>query len=563
MSGDAGGGRDRMSRFVDLPHLVQDRHYLLEEQSGNPPEILLATPISHFRARDDGSFGDGPSCERVVVRSIRGDGATAPDLAFRPQGIGRTVSRYGAAANFDLNDTPGLIEALQSDAFARVSVFGTVLKTLDFLESADALGRPVTWAFDDERLSVLLFEEPMAGERTCYDRATGSLRFVPYPSRRGQRLHTALSFDIVVHETAHAVLDGVAPDLYHATRTESLALHEAVADLAAILTTVLDEMVVFSLINISSSQLNLAEALGKLAEELGTEMRRDMGIDCLRSLRNDALLSPVFTDLADPYAVSEALSGAVFQTFVDCASGRPSPDRPADGTGIHDEKRVLNAARNVSRMVFRALDYLPPGDVSLADFARAVLAADRAAHRRRRVEAAVLERELIRRRIISSAEDVDPDPAVGRQLHDVDPQVLAADPAVAREFVERHRQLLRVPPDVEVDVPPCHTRIRVPARGQRVPPQRDLVLRVGWSAEAEVKRILAAGLLAGALVAERPRTAARSRRSSSSCRSGTMAPDVSFTGATRYGMLAEPVRLSQFHGQTVVIAFFFRARSPG
>jgi peroxiredoxin len=44
---------------------------------------------------------------------------------------------------------------------------------------------------------------------------------------------------------------------------------------------------------------------------------------------------------------------------------------------------------------------------------------------------------------------------------------------------------------------------------------------------------------------------------------GTMAPDVSFVGATRYGLLAEPVRLSQFHGQTVVIAFFFRARSPG
>jgi peroxiredoxin len=44
---------------------------------------------------------------------------------------------------------------------------------------------------------------------------------------------------------------------------------------------------------------------------------------------------------------------------------------------------------------------------------------------------------------------------------------------------------------------------------------------------------------------------------------GTMAPDISFTGATRYGLLAEPVRVSQFRGQTVVIAFFFRARSPG
>jgi thioredoxin-dependent peroxiredoxin len=44
---------------------------------------------------------------------------------------------------------------------------------------------------------------------------------------------------------------------------------------------------------------------------------------------------------------------------------------------------------------------------------------------------------------------------------------------------------------------------------------------------------------------------------------GAPAPEISFTGATRYGLLAEPVRLSDYRGQTVVLAFFFRARSPG
>ncbi len=44
---------------------------------------------------------------------------------------------------------------------------------------------------------------------------------------------------------------------------------------------------------------------------------------------------------------------------------------------------------------------------------------------------------------------------------------------------------------------------------------------------------------------------------------GTAAPDFSIPGATRYGVLRDPVSLSDFRGKTVVLAFFFRARSRG
>jgi len=44
---------------------------------------------------------------------------------------------------------------------------------------------------------------------------------------------------------------------------------------------------------------------------------------------------------------------------------------------------------------------------------------------------------------------------------------------------------------------------------------------------------------------------------------GAVAPDFELPGGTRYGVLAEPVRLSDFKGKTVVLAFFFRARSRG
>lgn len=44
---------------------------------------------------------------------------------------------------------------------------------------------------------------------------------------------------------------------------------------------------------------------------------------------------------------------------------------------------------------------------------------------------------------------------------------------------------------------------------------------------------------------------------------GEMAPDIEVAGATRHGVLADPVRLSDYRGETVVLAFFFRVRTRG
>ena len=42
-----------------------------------------------------------------------------------------------------------------------------------------------------------------------------------------------------------------------------------------------------------------------------------------------------------------------------------------------------------------------------------------------------------------------------------------------------------------------------------------------------------------------------------------VAPDFALAGATRYGLLKTPVRLSDYRGRTVVLAFFFQARTKG
>ena len=44
---------------------------------------------------------------------------------------------------------------------------------------------------------------------------------------------------------------------------------------------------------------------------------------------------------------------------------------------------------------------------------------------------------------------------------------------------------------------------------------------------------------------------------------GATAPDFTLPGGTRYGVLKVPVHLSDFKGKTVVLAFFYKARTKG
>ena len=44
---------------------------------------------------------------------------------------------------------------------------------------------------------------------------------------------------------------------------------------------------------------------------------------------------------------------------------------------------------------------------------------------------------------------------------------------------------------------------------------------------------------------------------------GQQAPDFAIAGATRYGILRDSLHLSDFRGQTVVLAFFPKARTKG
>jgi hypothetical protein len=76
---------------------------------------------------------------------------------------------------------------------------------------------------------------------------------------------------------------------------------------------------------------------------------------------------------------------------------------------------------------------------------------------------------------------------------------------------------------------------------------------------ARLPAILAACVLAAPLAAQQPAPAP----AQVTPEVGAMAPDFSIPGATRYGLLQNPVRLSDLRGQTVVLAFIIQARTRG
>lgn len=78
-----------------------------------------------------------------------------------------------------------------------------------------------------------------------------------------------------------------------------------------------------------------------------------------------------------------------------------------------------------------------------------------------------------------------------------------------------------------------------------------------WSALAAAAAV---GAVAPALSAQQPAAAPNPYPPLAV---GTVAPDFALPGSTRYGLIKGPIHLSDFRGKTVVLAFYYRARTRG
>ena len=118
-------------------------------------------------------------------------------------------------------------------------------------------------------------------------------------------------------------------------------------------------------------------------------------------------------------------------------------------------KALAIAVEHFKRMIFRALDYLPPAEVSFADYGRAIIAADQASHPDDKEERDFIRQEFTARGIVTDpkALDVETDfehPAV----KNLDLEMLVRDDATAQAFADRNRDLLHIPSGARFNVEP-------------------------------------------------------------------------------------------------------------
>jgi hypothetical protein len=462
---------------VHVPIFVQD--FWTSKQLGTKT-------LEGFYIEDEPFFLDGPITRRVAVLDFDPDsGELLPGAQFQPPEKGRKTGRYLIADEKDFT----------AHDINQTCVYAAVYQALKMFREPDTLGRELDWAFDAPHLLVI----PRAGRwmNAYYERDSHSLQFFyfEHPYQPGKMIYTSLSRDIVAHETGHAILDAIAPHLYDATTPQSLALHEAVADLVAILTAFRSPELRVNVLKRTNGSIECSTEFSAVAEEFGSALS-DTGLaGYLRNLYNQKTLDPQDTSLdpagkpnyvpqKEPHDLSEVLSGALYSVMFKLHNAKKKElarSQNKSEFAVSGEALALSALR-FKRMVLRGLDYLAPGEVSFADYGRAILAADQASHPDSGAARKWLVDEFVRRKIVSIESDLKVDtnyeyPA----LKTLDLQDLVDSDWVAYKFAEENQDLLCIPRNVTFKVEP---RLDVTKRTyHRNGPRdtRECLFKVSWT----------------------------------------------------------------------------------
>ncbi len=445
-------GSDELAR---VPMLLQDRQYLLDDSQG----VLLVRPTTYVDVRD-GLLRDGPESDRIAVVSGRGGRKRARLLP--PVGA-RRIRSFEVDPDLldpDLTD----VSRFEDDAFVQLHVFACAHATLALFEQL--LGRRVRWAFPDERLTLIPWGP--TDRDAYYVRDTEDITFCSYTTDDGRPLLLALSRDIVAHETAHAILDAVASDLYDACDPDSLTIHEAYGDVAATLQTLLDEAMLFSAYALYDGDTDAFEALGRFSEEFGTDFRRGDGVAALRDSSSEATFDTAdrarrVVDRWDSHEASAVVVGALFSAVRE----------RAESSGRGFEAGTLQAARELARIAIPALNRLPAGEASVSDLARALESAAR------ETSSGSWWTEAILRRLVECGVTIDP---AALRASRPSPEPLAGWPGSAEAIVEANRKLLGVPEEAASLIT---TATEFDDRTWTKSPRRRVQLRVAWDVEEE------------------------------------------------------------------------------
>ncbi len=312
----------------------------------------------------------------------------------------------------------GLIPSEGSPQFHQQMVYAVAMKTIENFERA--IGRRILWSerlydgngnfikglSNNERYvpRLRIYPHALREANAFYSPLRKSLLFGyfnasttdPRDELPGGTVFSSLSHDIVAHETTHAILDGIHRRLLDPTNQDMLAFHEAFADIVAIFQHFTLPGLLLDQIQRTRGNLGLMDSfLSTLAIQFGKATLRG---GALRNAlgRFDGKGDRIKPDpsalsrTVEPHDRGAILVAAVFDAFLLIYESRVSDLRriATRGTGIlpagdiHPDlagrfaDEASKSAQHVLTICIRALDYLPPVDITFGDYLRALITAD-------------------------------------------------------------------------------------------------------------------------------------------------------------------------------------------
>jgi len=294
-------------------------------------------------------------------------------------------------------------------------VYAVAMATYD--KFRQALGRHVAWPFprcrddgDGPRNRLLLRPHGAEEPNAWYDRGSGEIIFGYFKARHSTPVvqegvgyvFTSVSHDVIVHETSHALLDGLRAHFMIPSHPDVLAFHEAFADVVAVFQHFTIKDVVTNAICKSRGDLRKADVLVDIAQEFGRGINSDgQALRTLIDLPDD--FADKTQNAASPehvlryekagthaHGLGRVLARAVFSAFLQVYERRSkrylklatagTGHLPPGDLSLELQEVLVDEVRRIAdqflRICIRAIDYCPPVDLRFGDYLRALITAD-------------------------------------------------------------------------------------------------------------------------------------------------------------------------------------------
>jgi len=319
------------------------------------PAALLGTRVLIYK--------QDPSVSEIGVRK-----SFLPGVFLAGPRDARVTSGSPGIPPVESNAFGDFIQVPGSDAFDAVHTYAVVRQTLRMYQRALAVGgsaAPLPWQWNSgtntEPLEVFPHGLPDV-INAFYSRDAQALKFGHFiKSGTTTRVFTCRSFDIVAHETGHAILDGLKPNWIVSGGPQTGGLHESFGDISAIFVALSQLDQVEAVIAQTKANLHDKTFLADMAEEFGLALGRPNG---LRNADNDLKLSETGTEV---HAISQVFTGAIYDILADLFNLERK-------TAVKDDAATLyEVSRYLLSLLIRAILAAPASNASFANVANQML----------------------------------------------------------------------------------------------------------------------------------------------------------------------------------------------